>query len=86
VLRSLECIGGPWDGKRVEYVGPEYRVPLSSSLANYDVEDEPLALSADRRWRVGIYRKLYPVKEGLPDTSRPAYVWEPTAEVRSLYP
>lgn len=49
-MRHLECFGGPYDGRRVAYTGPEHVVPLASPISVTHPEVEILPVL-----RVGVY-------------------------------
>jgi hypothetical protein len=79
VSEQVECIGGPYDGRWIEFSGYEYKVPLHGRPT--------IRVQA---WQDPTPRDLPEGRIGLYIASRRGpervYVWTPTPEVRTLYP
>lgn len=75
---SVMCWGGPYDGLRVEDVGPTRFVPLPRRYVAHLLAKDEL-VSTSEPFRRGIYEKRR--QRGVL-----IYAWVPTPSTRSFYP
>jgi hypothetical protein len=70
-----ECVGGPYDGLMVDYVGPTMRVPIrEEQRVSYTDPPDEIALPTEPK--TGNYRELTPLQAGARHVGTPAYFWE----------